>query len=73
LIGHERVNVTWQLIATRAAVMVSVHVAVVGTVIGTVIATIAAVIETVRWGAIKSSFATILAISAWTLCRTTTT
>jgi hypothetical protein len=73
LIGHERVNVAWQLIATGTAVMVSVHIAVIGSIIGTVIATIAALIEAVRWGAIKSSFATILAVSAWTLCRTTAT
>jgi hypothetical protein len=73
LIGHERVNVAWQLIATGTAVMVSVHVSVIGSIIGTIIASIAALIETVRWSALKSSFAPILAISAWTLCRTTTT
>jgi hypothetical protein len=47
LIGHERVDVTWQLITTGAAVMVSVHVAVVGSIIGTLVASIAALIETV--------------------------
>ena len=42
LIGHERVDVTWQLITTGAAVMVSVHVAVVGSIIGTIVASIVA-------------------------------
>jgi hypothetical protein len=73
LIGHERVDVTRQLIATGPAVMVSVHIAVVGSIIGTVVASIAALVETVRCCAIKSSFAAILAICAWTLCRTATT
>jgi hypothetical protein len=77
LIGHERVDVAWQLIATGTAVMVSVHIAVMGSIIGpivrAIIASIAALIETVRWCAVKSSFAPILAISAWTLSRTTTT
>jgi hypothetical protein len=47
LIGHERVDVTWQLITTGASVMVSVHVAVVGSIIGTIVASIAALIEPV--------------------------
>jgi hypothetical protein len=47
LIGHERVDVTWQLITTWTAVIVSVHIAVVGSVIGAIGSTIAALIEAV--------------------------
>ena len=55
LVGHERINVTWQFVATGATVIASVVVAVI------------AIVETIGWCAIKTSFGTILTITAWAL------
>ena len=55
LVGHERINVTWQFVATGATVIASVVVAVI------------AIVETIGGRAIKTSFGTILTIPAWAL------
>jgi hypothetical protein len=61
LVGHEGINVTWQFVATGA------------TVIATVVVAIIAVVETIGWRALKTSFGTILTITAWALCRSAAT
>ena len=61
LIGHERINVTWQFVATGATVIASVVVAVI------------AIVETIGGRTIKTSFGTILTITAWALSRTAAT
>ena len=53
LVGHQRVDVTRQFVATGATVIASVVVAVI------------AIVETIGWCAIKTSFGTILTLTAW--------
>jgi hypothetical protein len=61
LVGHERINVTWQFVASGATVIASVVVAVI------------AVVETIGWRALKTSFGAILTITAWALRRAAAT
>jgi hypothetical protein len=61
LVGHERINVTWQFVATGATVIASVVVAVI------------AIVETIGRRAIKTSLGAILTITAWALSRTAAT
>ena len=61
LVGHERINVTWQFVASGATVIASVVVAVI------------AVLETIGWRALKTSFGAILTITAWALRRAAAT
>ena len=61
LVGHERINVTWQFVASGATVIASVVVAVI------------AFVETIGWRALKTSFGAILTITAWALRRAAAT
>ena len=61
LVGHQRVDVTRQFVATGA------------TVIATVIVAIIALVETIGRGAIQTSVGAILAITTWALRGTSPT